>query len=321
MQPLVYALGFDRLGLTPASMINASYIDPSSTTSQQDLALGNPQTDLNKWFLSIEDALALGNRSAATRVGLQLKASTVNDWFHKAGVEQARVPTNKPNTFNPDPITLGDVASIYQILANGGERRKLKLIRSIVSITGQTLYDDTKPDRGDGKDALLNSVDDQQLTLTLANSLREGPARTLTRDYGFHSSLAGMPGYSDGYRDAWFVGYTPKTLAGVWVGYDDTRAIGPKEVAVKSAVPLWGEVMRQIQARVQTGSTFPVPEQLTKVEIDRAHRHAARPGRPCARARRHFCLSQEGAGRRRRQHGGELDSRPARVERLAHHDV
>ncbi len=270
LQPLLYALSFDRLGLTPASMINASYIDPSEPPAQQDLGLGNPQTDLNKWFLSVEDALALGNRSAATRVGLQLKPATLNDWFRKAGLEQANVPSDKPGVFNPDPMTLGDMAAIYQVLANSGERRKLKIIRSVVGMNGQVMYDDGKPDRNDGKDDLLNSVNDQQLTLTLQNALREGPARTLTREYGFHSPLAGMPGYSDGYRDAWFVGYTPQTLAGVWVGYDDSRAIGPREVAVKSAVPLWGGIMREIQARAQTGDAFPVPPELTKVEIDRA---------------------------------------------------
>ncbi len=270
LQPLIYGLAFDRLNMTPATMIDSSYIDPAAPAKDQDLALGNPQTDLNKWFLSVEDALALGNRSAATRVGLQLKPSTVNDWFHKAGIEQANVPTNKPNVFNPDPMTLGDITSVYQILANGGERRKLKLIRTITDINGQTIYDDGRPDHNDGRDNLLNTVNDQQLTLTMQNALREGPARTLTRDYGFHSALAGMPGYSDGYRDAWFVGFTPRTLAGVWIGYDDSRAIGPKELAVKSAVPLWGEIMRQVLARQPGGATFPVPPELTKVEIDRS---------------------------------------------------
>ncbi len=73
LQPLLYALGFDRLDLHPASMINASYIDPTVPAAQADLGLGNPMVDLNKWFLSVQDALALGNKSAATRVGLQLR--------------------------------------------------------------------------------------------------------------------------------------------------------------------------------------------------------------------------------------------------------
>ena len=270
LQPLLYALAFDRLDLHPASMINASYIDPTVPAAQADLALGNPMVDLSKWFLSVQDALALGNKSAATRVGLQLRAGAVGDWFRKAGLDQARIPDDKPNVFNPDPMTLGDIASLYQILGNDGVHRKLKIIRSIQSRTGQVLYDDAKPDKDARQDEMLNSLDDQQLTLTLQNALRSGPARTLTRDYGLKSAVAGMPGYSDGYRDAWFVGYTPKLLAGVWVGYDDSRPIGGKDVAVKSAVPLWGEVMRQVEARLPTGGDFSVPPALTKVEIDRS---------------------------------------------------
>ncbi len=269
LQPLLYALAFDRLDLHPASMINASYVDPTLPAPQADLGLGNPMTDLNKWFLSVQDALALGNKSAATRVGLQLRASAVGDWFRKAGLEQARIPEDKPNVFNPDPMTLGDVASLYQILGNDGIHRKLKIIRSIESRTGQVLYDDAKPDREAREDDMLNSLDDRQMTLTLQNALRSGPARTLVRDYGLKAAVAGMPAYSEGYRDAWFVGYTPKVLAGIWVGYDDSRPMG-KDVAVKSAVPLWGDVMQQVEARVATGGTFPIPPALTKVEIDRS---------------------------------------------------
>ncbi len=266
LQPLIYALGFDRLNLHPASMINASFIDPSLNPTPDDLALGNPMTDLNRRFLSVQDALALGNRPAATRVGLQLGAKAFGDWLKQAGLEQARVPEDKPAVFNPDPMTLGDVASLYQVLGNDGVHRKLKIIQSIESRNGQVLYHD---DHDSGQNELLNTVDDQQVTLTLQNALRSGSARTLTRDYGLKSAIAGMPGYSEGYRDAWFVGYTPKFVAGIWVGYDDSRPIGSKDLAVRSAVPLWGDMMQQVESRVNGGGAFPVPPAFSKVEIDR----------------------------------------------------
>jgi penicillin-binding protein 2 len=270
IQPLLYALGFDRLGLHPASMINASYIDPTVPASAADLALGNPMVDLTKRFLSIQDALALGNKPAATRVGLQLGAAAFTDWLKRAGPDQARVSNDKPNVFNPEPMTLGDIASLYQILANGGVHRKLKLIQSIQSRTGEILYQDSQTDKDDVQARMLDGLNDSQMTLTLQNALRSGFARTLTRDYGFKSSLAGMPGYSEGYRDAWFVGYSPKILAGVWIGYDDSRSIGGKDMALRSAVPLWGEVMRQVETRMPTGGAFPVSAAFSKVEIDRA---------------------------------------------------
>jgi penicillin-binding protein 2 len=267
LQPLIYALGFDRLDLQPSSMINASFIDPSTPASPAELSLGNPAVDLNRRFLCIQDALSLGNRAAATRVGVQLGAKSFTGWLKQAGLEQARLPDNKP--FNPDPMTLGDMTSLYQVLANGGVKRKLKIIQSIESREGQVLYQDSRSDRNSRQDELLNSLDGQQMTLTLQNALRAGFARTVTRDYGLKSEVAGMPGYSDGYRDAWFVGYTPKLVAGVWVGYDDSRAIGGKELAVRSAVPLWGNLMQQVQARVPTGGAFPVSDSFSKVEIDR----------------------------------------------------
>jgi membrane peptidoglycan carboxypeptidase len=270
LQPVLYALGFDRLDLTPASMIDASYIDPAAAAGSVDMGLGNPAVDLNKWFLSVQDALALGNRSAATRVGSKLGDATVQNWIRNAGVEPVHAPGAKDNSINSDLMTLGDVASVYQVLGNDGVRRKLKIIQSIQSRTGELLYDDNRADRQTSKDDLLNRLNDRQLTLTLQNALRSGPARTLTRDYSLHAAVAGMPGYSDGYRDAWFVGYTPKLVAGVWVGYDDSRPIGGRDVAVKSAVPLWGQVMQQVEARRPTGDAFAVPPELTKVEIDRS---------------------------------------------------
>jgi penicillin-binding protein 2 len=269
LQPLIYALGFDRLNLHPGSMINASFIDESTPATPADLALGNAQTDLNHRFLSVQDALALGNRPAATRVGLQLGTQAVADWFHQAGLEQARIPNDKPGLFNPDPMTLGDIATLYQVLGNDGVRHKPHIIRSIASSNGQVLYDDTKSDHGGGSDELLNKLDAQQLNLTLENALRIGFAHALTRDYSLKPGVAGMPGYSEGYRDAWFVGYTPHLFAGVWVGYDDSHPIGGKEVAAHSAIPLWGDLMQQVEARFPSGGTFPVPPALTKVEIDR----------------------------------------------------
>ena len=265
-----------------------------------DVGLGNPAVDLNKWFLSVQDAMALGNKSSATRVGLQLHAGAVTEWFRKAGLETARVPEDKPNVFNPEPMTLGDVAALYQVLGNDGIHRKLKIIQTIESRTGQVLYDDGKADKDDAHEDLLNSVNDRQLTLTLQNALRSGPARNLASDFGLKAAVAGMPGYSEGYRDAWFVGYTPKLVTGVWVGYDDSRPIGGKDMAVKSAVPLWGDIMQQVEARLQDGRRVYRSAGIDQGGDRPVHRRTARTGGSGPGPGRYFCLSEEGAGSMRR---------------------
>ena len=170
---------------------------------------------------------------------------------------------------------------------------------------------------------VLNSVNDQQMTLTLQNALRYGPARTLVRDYGLKAAVAGMPGYSEGYRDAWFVGYTPKVLAGVWVGYDDSRpmrqrrcreirraVVGRNHAADRGALPDRQHVYRS--AGLDEGGDRP------------GDGRSARHGRTGSGSGRHFCLSEKGAGRCGGQHGGRRGAAnpgAAGMERLADDDV
>jgi penicillin-binding protein 1A len=56
---------------------------------------------------------------------------------------------------------------------------------------------------------------------------------------------AGKTGTTNDYHDAWFIGYTPGLAAGVWVGYDDHRSIGPKETGSRAALPIWLEFMKK----------------------------------------------------------------------------
>jgi membrane carboxypeptidase/penicillin-binding protein len=61
---------------------------------------------------------------------------------------------------------------------------------------------------------------------------------------GLRSSVAGKTGTTDGYRDAWFIGYTPDIVVGVWVGFDDEEAL--HLTGAQAALPMWVEFMRRI---------------------------------------------------------------------------
>lgn len=77
-------------------------------------------------------------------------------------------------------------------------------------------------------------------------------ARSLGRD------VAGKTGTTNGYVDAWFVGYTPQIATGVWVGYDKEKTIGKGEVGGRAALPLWLEYMKSAHVNLPQTS-FPVP--------------------------------------------------------------
>jgi penicillin-binding protein 1B len=85
------------------------------------------------------------------------------------------------------------------------------------------------------------------------------------RSHGYTGPAAGKTGTSDKTRDAWFVGYTPTLVTGVWLGYDDNRSLGI--TGGSGAAPLWAEFMKCASAFVAPADFVPPPD-VRRVEVD-----------------------------------------------------
>jgi penicillin-binding protein 2 len=262
LQPFLYALAFERLHFHPASMINASFLDEEG--QQEEIGFGDPKRDLGKRYLMIQDALTLSNKACAARVGLQVGIRQFIEWLVSAGVERLKQNEGR-NSWDLEPLTLSEITSLYQMLGNEGRQQTPYAIESVANSHGETLYQ-APPQTGT---PLLDPLVARQMTLTLQSVVRDGTASLLIQDYSFSAPVAGMTGYSEGYRDAWFVGYTPSLAAGVWVGFDQSIPIGSKFTATKSALPVWGDMMQKILENDPQGAGFPVPRSLSKVEVAR----------------------------------------------------
>jgi penicillin-binding protein 1A len=81
--------------------------------------------------------------------------------------------------------------------------------------------------------------------------------------------VAGKTGTSSDYSDAWFIGYSPSLLAGVWVGFDDKTSLGKKETGARAALPIWISFMDQALRNTPLETPRP-PQGITfiKVNID-----------------------------------------------------
>jgi membrane carboxypeptidase/penicillin-binding protein len=84
---------------------------------------------------------------------------------------------------------------------------------------------------------------------------------------GLKGSFAGKTGTSDESRDAWFVGYTPSLVVGVWVGFDDDESLPGS--AAQLAVPVWINLMRRAVAG-QPRERFAVPDGVELVSVEAA---------------------------------------------------
>ncbi|HEX4926318.1 MAG TPA: PBP1A family penicillin-binding protein, partial [Bdellovibrionales bacterium] len=80
-------------------------------------------------------------------------------------------------------------------------------------------------------------------------------------------TVAGKTGTTNGYYDAWFVGYTPQISTGVWVGSDVEKTLGRGETGGQAALPIWLEYMKVAVKNVNDRS-FPVPPGIVSVSID-----------------------------------------------------
>jgi penicillin-binding protein 1A len=79
--------------------------------------------------------------------------------------------------------------------------------------------------------------------------------------------VAGKTGTTDDNRDAWFVGFSSRLSAGVWVGRDDNRPLGPRVQGAEAALPVWIDIMRASAAEVPP-SPWPTPDGVIFVDFD-----------------------------------------------------
>jgi penicillin-binding protein 1A len=156
-------------------------------------------------------------------------------------------------------VTLKEMTSAFGCLANSGIKTVPYSIVKVVDNKGRVL-EEYSPEE---KDAI--SV---QTAFLMTNLLR-GVVEHGTGIYAkqLKRPAAGKTGTTNDCQDAWFIGYTPQLVCGVWVGYDDHRTLGKKMTGGRLACPIWTDFMRAA-LRKQPVIDFTAPANITFVKID-----------------------------------------------------
>jgi membrane carboxypeptidase/penicillin-binding protein len=101
----------------------------------------------------------------------------------------------------------------------------------------------------------------------MADVINAGTA-TRARQLGFTLPAAGKTGTTNGFNDAWFIGFTPALVTGVWVGFDQPHTILPNGFAADVAVPVWAKFMK-IATKADKPEWFPTPAGVTTANVCR----------------------------------------------------
>jgi len=267
-KPFIYGAALEN-GFTPASIVlDQPVIHDKSEFDKK----GWKPTNYDERFLGpmrLRTALAL-SRNAVT-VGLleSVGLEKTIDFARKAGIT-SQINYDYTTALGSSAVTPLELTSAYATFASQGVRTEPIMIKSIVDGRGVALesYDPQPVEALDRTTSYL-------VTSLLKSVVEEGTGRGAL---SLGKPIAGKTGTTNNYVDAWFVGYTPGIVSGVWVGYDNPKAsLGDRETGARAALPIWLSVMYRALADKPAEDFMPTDD-VVFVKIDPESGLLAREG-------------------------------------------
>lgn len=184
----------------------------------------------------VREALARSLNTCAIEVIDKVKPNTVIDYARKMGIKSPLTNTLSLALGSSD-VTLQEMVSAFGTFASGGVRTEPYFITKVIDKNGKVLEENLPVEK-----EILSPQTSFIMTNLLQGVVKKGSgyaARQLGRP------CAGKTGTSNDSVDAWFVGYTPQLVAGVWIGYDDRTSLGNKATGGNTACPIWTTFMKE----------------------------------------------------------------------------
>jgi penicillin-binding protein 1A len=254
-KPIVYAAALER-GYAPGTLLtglDAPIADPAGAWL--------PAGDHERNEYTIRRALKLSSNRAAAQVMQQVGASTTIYYAHQLGIE-SQLPIVPSLALGTGELTLLELTAAYVAFANRGLTSHPRLFTRVDDASGVTIWFNEERHTqaiSEGTAYMMSSM--------LADVIDSGTA-TGVRAAGFRLPAAGKTGTTDDYNDAWFIGYTPHLITGVWFGFDRPASIMARGFAGTVAVPAWAQFMKAA-TRSDRPEWYEMPPDVEKVAICR----------------------------------------------------
>ncbi len=256
IKPFIYAAVVEK-GVTLAAMKN----DEPEEYQQGNNRTWKPKNYDGKshGMLSLRQALSSSNNVITVKLLDHIGITAFTDLAARAGLDLHL--DNLSLALGTEEVTLSNLVTAYTVFANSGIRAEL---RSIIRI-----YDSYRKSWTENRPQTVSVIDPAVafiITDVLKDVLKTGTAARLKK-FSLKYHAAGKTGTTSDYRDAWFIGYTPNLVTGVWLGYDQPRPGGKKFTGGSVAAPIWERFMLQAMA-VSPASDFKMPDNVISLSYD-----------------------------------------------------
>ena len=254
-KPVIYAAAIEA-GMNPTSQVSDDPIEreiPGADTWRPE--------NYDEEFLgpvSLRLALTKSRNLATIDVLERIGVDAACAYARRLGVRR-ELPCVLSLALGAAEMTLLDVTTLYGVFANQGIHTEPVFITRIVD-----RYGTAKEEHLLTAQRVMSPEVAYTVTSMLESVVQYGTGRSVR---ALKRPAAGKTGTTNDFHDAWFIGYTPELVAGVWVGFDNQVSLGKRETGGRVAAPVWLAFMQEaLQGRPVTD--FPIPPGIRFVRQD-----------------------------------------------------
>ncbi|HVK82232.1 MAG TPA: PBP1A family penicillin-binding protein, partial [Verrucomicrobiae bacterium] len=253
-KPIVYAAALDQ-GLTPATLVD----DGPLAIEAGDGTNWSPENYSREFYgpTTLRRGLELSRNAMTARVAYEMGAERVLQYGQRLGIYGDRTQPVFSLALGAGETTVMRMTTAYGMFVNGGRRIQPIIIDRIQDRTGRSVFRRDQrdcpncnaewarqraPTIADNREQVLDPVTAYQIVSMSEGVVLRGTATSIAA-LGF--PLGGKTGTTNDYKDAWFIGFSPDLVVGVWAGFDTPRNMGEGETGGRISAPIFRDFMRE----------------------------------------------------------------------------
>lgn len=253
-KPFIYGSALEK-GYTPVSIIKDEPISYNIGIREW-----KPKNFDGKYYgpTTLRHALAKSRNIVTIKLLEAIGTQNAIDFAKRAGIE-SELDNNLALALGASSVTLYEMVRSFTTFASMGKRFEPQVILKVVDSTGNVL-EENEPK----SEEVINPAVCYVLTSMLKSVIESG---TAVRAKVIGRPIAGKTGTTNDYVDAWFIGYSPNLVTGVWVGFDQIKSLGDKETGARAALPIWIDYTSYAES-IYPPADFLMPEGVSVVKVD-----------------------------------------------------